>query len=178
MVRGVVTAPFQHYTDSSTFLGVDEDAIRVTGARHVPGRTLNNIGDSVLVLGTSGRVAGQPVIIDGLIRSIGPGTVPTLVDITVAELMTANNGALDARLVRLTRAIIADTLSEGAWFVVVVADSTEPDTARIVIDTLMSPNRSLYAPERGIVSRGVIFPDGTGKWLLRPRPVSGEVVLD
>jgi hypothetical protein len=74
-VRGIVSAPFQTFTDSATFLtGVGN--LRVTSAEHRPGRTGNNLGDSVIVFGTTGTDAGQPVLLNGLIQTVSERPAP------------------------------------------------------------------------------------------------------
>ncbi len=176
VIRGVVTAGFQSFADSATFLTSGGVNLRVTSAEHWPGRNGNNVGDSVIVLGHTGSDRGQPVLLDGKVYTAGVSAAPLVTDLTVAEVRTAKDGALDAALVRVTGATIADTATVAGAFEVRIANGT--DTALVLIDSQLQPTKSLFAPGRGITSRGVLVPDGTGAWYLKPRPVTGEIVVN
>lgn len=175
-VRGVVTAGFQSFTDSATFLATGSTSLRVTSAEHWPGRNGNNVGDSVIVFGHTGSDNGQAVLRDGKVLTIGVGTAPTITDVSVAEVRTASGAALDAALVRVTGATIADTATVAGDFRVRIASGG--DTAVVLIDAKLQPTKSIFGPGRTITSRGVLVPDGAGTWYLRPRPVVGEVVVN
>lgn len=177
-IHGIVTSPLQVFSDSAMFVKSGSRQIRITSAAHRPGRTGNNLGDSVVVLGTTGSDAGQPVLLGGLVLTLGTGPAPVPVDLTVGEAATARGGELDAGLVRMTGGAIADTATVGAeWHVWVTDTLTMNDTTLVVFDALLQVTKSAYVPGRRFTSRGVLIPDGNGSWFLKPRPVSGEVVL-
>lgn len=176
VVRGVVTAGFQSFADSSTFLASGSVSLRITSAEHWPGRNGNNVGDSVIVLGHTGSDNGQPVLLDGKVFTAGVSVAPIVTDVSVAELRTAAGGTLDAALVRVSGATIVDTATVAGAFQVRIANGA--DTALVVIDSQLQANKSIFGPGRGITSRGVLAPDGSGSWYLRPRPLAGEVVVN
>jgi hypothetical protein len=174
-VHGVVTAPMQVFTDQSTFLTDGISHLRVAPSVHRPGRTGNNIGDSVIVLGQLAREHGQPVLRNGEVLTVGTRPPPSLIDVTVAEIGNARGGALDAALVQAPRAMIADTATVGSDFHVRIA--TDPDTATVVFDATLQVAKTNFIPGREMTARGVLVPVAAGSWVLRPRPVAGEVVL-
>jgi hypothetical protein len=170
-VRGIVSSALQYFSDSATFL-TGEANIRVTSAEHRPGRTGNNPGDSVIVFGTTGSDAGQPVLLDGLVATVSERSAPVATDVSVAEANTARDGELDAALVRIGTATVGDTVSVEEEFHVEVA--FEADTVLVVYHPNLLPPKAAFAPGRAIAVRGVLVPNGDGTWHLRPRPVAGE----
>jgi len=174
-VRGRVLAGLQYFTDSSSHLVGGGSALRVTGARHRPGRTGNNPGDSVAVLGTTGRLAGQPVLLGGLVTSLAEGPAPIAVTVTLAEARNAMGGTLDAALVQLPQAAIVDTATNGDAFDVSLA--IDGDTVIVRVDDRLAINPLVFAPTRLVTTRGVLVPVGDGSWVVRPRPVAGELTV-
>jgi hypothetical protein len=174
-VRGRVLAGLQFFADSTSHLIGGGSALRVTGAVHRPGRNGNNPGDSVAVLGTIGRINGQPVLLGGLISSLAEGPAPVAVPVTLAEARSADDGALDAALVQLPQAAIVDTASNGDAFDVWIAVAS--DTVLVRIDAKLEIDPLVFAPTRLMTTRGVLVPVGDGTWVVRPRPVSGELTV-
>ena len=176
-VRGIVQAPLQVYRDSSTFLASGGATIRLPGSRHRPGRAGNNAGDSVLVLGTTGQRDGQPVVLNGLIGTLGvsPPPVPTVV--TIPEARTARGGMLDAALVSVTGAVIVDTLASGPDLLVRIGLATDTTiTTDVIIDSAQNAPRTIFRPGLPITVRGVLVPRGDGTWVLKPRG-GGDVTI-
>jgi hypothetical protein len=170
LVRGKVVAPLQDFRDSSAFLVDTSGALRVTGARPRFGGAGNNIGDSVLVLGTTGQETGQGVLRDGLFLTLSLGVAPLPQIVTVADAITARGGALDAALIQLSNIVIRDTVASGADFIVKVADPATPDvTVSILIDQLLGAPRTLFPPGRTGTFRGVLVPQLDGTWVVKPR---------
>ena len=170
LVRGKVVAPLQDFRDSSAFLVDTSGTLRVTDARPRFGGNGNNIGDSVLVLGTTGQQAGQAVLRDGLFLTYGPGLAPLPQVVTVAEALDAKAGTLDAALVQLSNVVIRDTVASGPDFIVKVADPATPDvTVNVLVDQLLSAPHTDFSPGRTGTFRGVLVPQGDGTWVVKPR---------
>lgn len=176
IVRGIVSSAMQFFRDSASFLAGQGAYLRVTSTSHRPGRDGNNPGDSVSVLGTTGSNAGQPVLLNGLVQSITERPAPVPVEVSVAEVKTARGGELDAALVRVASTTIVDTATVNTDFHVRVAVGT--DTALVVIDAKLQAVPALFVPGRILTTRGVLVPKGDGTWFLKPRPVSGEIIVD
>jgi hypothetical protein len=170
-VRGIVSSALQYFTDSATFLTGDAH-LRVTASEHRPGRTGNNLGDSVVVFGTTGTDAGQPVLLDGLIQTLAERPAPVPFEVTVAEAHTARNGELDAALVRVATATVGDTMSVGEFFHVEIASGA--DTVLVVYDPKLQAPKIAFTPGRAIQVRGMLVPVGNGTWFIKPRIVAGE----
>lgn len=174
-VRGLVTSGLQFHTDAATHI-TGAGNLRVTNATHRPGRTGNNVGDSVAIFGTTGVENGQPVLTNGLVQTLAERPAPVAAEIDVATAIDADGGALDAALVHLLGVTIGDTVTVDDYFHVGIAQ--DADTVLMVIDPLLSPNKASFAPGRGLEVRGVLVANGDGTWYLKPRPVSGEVRFD
>jgi hypothetical protein len=174
-VRGRVLAGLQFFDDSTTHLLGGGSAVRVTGSVHRPGRSGNNPGDSVAILGTTGLLAGQPVLLGGLVTSLAEGPAPVAVPVTLAEARTAQGGALDAALVQLPQAAIVDTATNGDAFDVYLAIAA--DTVIVRVDDRLGINPLVFAPTRLVTTRGLLIPQGNGTWVVRPRPVNGELTV-
>lgn len=170
MVRGLVLSPLQAFRDSTMFLQDGTGALRITSARHRPGRTGNNIGDSVAVLGTTGASLGQPVLLSGLVSSLGQLAAPVPVLVTVAEARTARGGSLDAALVQVTGAKIFDTASVVPDFKVTVSNATDAaDRATALFDSVLQAPPAIFVLGRTITVKGVLVPRGDGTWVVKPR---------
>jgi hypothetical protein len=170
MIRGIVVSALQYFHDSSAFVSDPTGRIRITSARHRAGRTGNNVGDSVLVLGTSGVDHGQPVLLAGLFTSLGATLVPLPVTTTVVGAHNALNGTLDAALVLISGAFIADTLTTGPDFLLRIANPADSTTTTdVLVDSLLGIPRTVWKPGFGITVRGVLVPKGDGTWILKPR---------
>jgi hypothetical protein len=170
LLRSVVTSPLQAFSDSNAFLVDSSGSLRITGSRPRVGAG-NNVGDSVLVVGTTAISLGQHVIADGLfVGTITNGIAPLPKIVSIDDAATAQGGALDAALVQITSFVIRDTVTTGPNFSVTIAspsDSTVTTTVRI--DQLLLLPHSAFSPGRTGLVRGVLMPDGDGAWVLRPR---------
>lgn len=174
-VHGVVTSAMQFHTDQAMHITAGGN-LRITDATHRPGRTGNNVGDSVVVFGTTGAVNGQPVLLNGVVQTISERPAPIADEVDVATARTAQDGALDAALVHIVGATVGDTASVDEEFHVGIAQGA--DTVMMVIDPLLQPNKSSFAPGRTLELRGVLVANGDGTWHIKPRPVGGEVRFD
>lgn len=177
MVRGKVLSAMQYFRDSTSFIKDATGYLRITGSRHRPGRTGNNQGDSVTVLGTTGSSLGQPVLVNGLFASLAEGAAPVAIVVSVADANTAMGGTLDAALVQVTRAKISDTLPQLPDFLVRIADSTNAAVlADVVLDSLLGLNSTFFRPGLTMTTKGVLVPRGNGTWILKPRG-GGDIIL-
>lgn len=169
-VRGIVHSGLQIFRDSSSFMSSNGVSIRITGARHRPGRAFNNPGDSVIVLATTGVRAGQPVLVDGLIATLGVTAAPIPTPITVAEARTAKGGTLDAAFITVVGARIADTVAATPDFLVIIAEVADTSIkTNVLIDAQLNAPRTIFRPGFPITVRGVLVPRGDGTWVIKPR---------
>ena len=176
-VRGRVLSAMQYFRDSTSFIKDATGYLRITGARHRPPRTGNNVGDSVSVLGTTGTRQGQPVLINGLFLSLADGPAPTPIAVSVAEASTAKGGTLDAALVVVTGAKISDTLPALPDFLVRIAEATDAAVLTdVVLDSLIAAPATFFRPGLTITVKGVLLPRGNGTWILKPRG-GGDISL-
>lgn len=170
LIRGTVLSALQYFHDSSAFVSDPSGRIRITGARHRAGRTGNNIGDSVIVVGTTGADHGQPVLVGGLFSSLGTQPIPVPLAATVAQAHDAFGGTFDAGLVVVTGAKLIDSMPSGPDFVVRIADPANAAiTTDVVIDSLLNIPHSVWRPGLNITVKGVLIPRGDGTWILKPR---------
>ncbi len=162
-LRGVVLSPLQVFRDSAAFISDSTGYLRITGSRHRPGRTGNNIGDSVTVLGTTGLREGQPVLINGLFGSLAAGLAPIPVSVSYADARTAKNGTLDAALVEITNGKISDTIPASPDFLVRFASIADPNIkVDALIDQLLNAPHGFFQPGSSFTVRGVLVPKGDG----------------
>jgi hypothetical protein len=177
-VRGKVTVPLQVFRDTSTFITDTSGSIRILSTRTLPGQTGNNYGDSVLVLGTTGRAQGQAVLLNGLVRTVAFGISPIPLVISAADARTARNGSLDAVLVQISNVVISDTASSNPDFLVKVtdpADTTHTPTT-ILVDQLLNAPHSYFRIGASITVKGVLVPLGDGTWVIKPRGGSDLII--
>jgi hypothetical protein len=169
-VRAIVTSPLQAFRDSTAFLVDSSGTLRITGARPRVGNG-NNIGDSVVVFGTSGASLGQNVLTNGLFAgTITAGVAPLPTIVSVVDANSAQGGALDAAFVQITSFVIRDTVAQGTDFVVHIVDPADTSVkTTVLIDQLLSLPHSAFFPGRTGTVRGVLVPVGDGTWVLKPR---------
>jgi hypothetical protein len=178
LVHARVTSPLQAFRDSSAFLFDSSGALRVTGAQAQLGSGGNNIGDSVIVIGTTGQRSGQGVLQNGLFRFIVAGLAPLPRISTITESHTAKGGTLDAALIQLSNVVITDTLTSGPDFMLMVADPADTTVkTSILLDQLLNAPHGVFPPGRTGTFRGVLVPVGDGTWVLKPRN-GADIVLN
>ena len=160
-VHGIVTAGFQSFSDSSMFITLGGASLRITGASHWPGRNGNNVGDSVVVLGTTALDEGQPVLAGGRVLSLAEDFEPVIEEIGVGDIRSGGGGDLDAALVSVTDSEIVDTATVNEDFHVTVVSGA--DTALVVVDGNISIPTDAFAIGRDADWIGLLVPDGQGK---------------
>ena len=167
MITGLVLAGVQSFSDTTSHLRDTSQAVRLTRASVRGGSGGSTPGDSVTVLGTVSSRAGQPTLDRAIITVFSQRPAPIPIQLTTAVAATAQGGTLDADLVRVTNATITDAGPEGVDFRVVVTDGSGPLT--IILDGNTPVNPAAFPVGRVMSARGVLVPDGAGKWRLKPR---------
>jgi hypothetical protein len=133
------------------------------------------IGDSVRMSGIRGARDGQPTLDNVAVFPLSPplgSVVPEVV--TTAAADTADGGRLDAALVRVSDALIADTATVGDDYIATVDDGSGP--LNVVFDGDAALTISPYVPGVRMIVTGVLVPTGAGTWRLKPR-INNDVVL-
>lgn len=174
-IRGLILAGVQSFRDTTSHLADSSGALRLTRVALLGGLTGNTPGDSVSVLGFTSSRAGQPTLDEARISRFNTRPPPIALPVSSGTAATASNGSLDAALVRITGAIISDTITVAPDFQVTVSDGT--GTLRVILDANISFPRTAFAPGRSMNAQGVLVPDGVGGWVFKPRAL-GDVTLN
>jgi len=174
-IRGVILAGVQSFRDTTSHIVDSSGQIRMTRVSLRGGLIGNSPGDSVSVLGVASSRAGQPTIDLAVISRFGQRPAPIPLPVATGTAATASGGTLDAGLVIITGALISDTATAAPDFRVVGSDGTGPVT--VLLDGLINFNRANFRPGRTMNVQGVLVPDGTGAWVLKPRQVSDAQVF-
>lgn len=174
-IRGVILAGVQSFRDTTSHISDSSGQIRLTRVSLRGGQTGNNPGDSVSVLGVASSRAGQPTIDLAVISRFGQRPAPIPLPLSTGTAATASGGTLDAGLVIITGALISDTATVAPDFRVVGSDGSGPIT--VILDGNINFNRVNFRPGRTMNVRGVLVPDGTGSWVLKPRDVGDATVF-
>lgn len=172
--RSVVLAGVQSFRDTTSHVVDSSGALRLTQVSLRGGLTGNSPGDSVSVLGVVSSRAGQPTLDLALITRFGTRPAPIPLQVSTATAATASTGALDANLVQITSATISDTVTDTPDFRVTVSDGS--GSVVVLLDASINFVRSIFRPGRSLNAAGVLVPDGTGGWVLKPRSL-GDVVV-
>jgi hypothetical protein len=90
--------------------------------------------------------------------------------VSTATAATANAGLLDAGLVQITGAIVSDTATVAPDFRITASDGSGSLT--IILDGNLTFFRGNFRVGRSINVKGVLVPDGSGSWTLKPRDPS------
>ena len=174
-VRGVILAGVQSFRDTTSLISDSSGFIRMTRVSLRAGLTGNNPGDSVSVIGLTSTRLGLPTLDNASIARFGVRPAPIPISINTGQAATASNGSLDAALVQLTGAIISDTSTVAPDFRVEASDGS--GTVVIILDGGINFIRSNFRPLRSMNLRGVLVPDGQGKWQVKPRDL-GDVTFN
>ncbi|HEY4099452.1 MAG TPA: hypothetical protein VGM20_01090 [Gemmatimonadales bacterium] len=169
-VRAAVTVPLQTFRDTSTFLVDSTGSIRVLPSRMRSGLGGDNIGDTVLVLAPTGAALGQPILDNGVITPLSAGAAPAPQTVSVTDARTAKGGTLDAALVKVTGAMIQDTVGSSPDFIVRIADPADSTrTVDVLIDAQLNAPHVFFPIGATVTMEGVLVPMGTGTWVIKPR---------
>jgi hypothetical protein len=162
------------FGDTTTHVADTSGQIRLTRVSLRAGLTTTNPGDSVSVIGETSSRAGQPTLDEAAIFRLTTRPAPQPLSVTSGTAANANNGLLDAALVRVTSVLISDSGTVAPDFRVVASDGTGALT--IILDGNLNFARTQFRPGRSINVTGLLVPDGLGGWVLKPREV-GDVTL-
>ncbi len=174
MIRGLVLAGVQSYRDTTSYVQDATGRVRLTRVSLRGGLTGNNPGDSITVIGSISSRAGQPTLDQAIITLLGFRPSPIPFALTTAVAATANGGVLDAGLVQITAATITEATLVAPDLRVVVDDGSGPLT--MILDSQGGFNQAAFIPGRVLNARGILVPDGTGRWQLKPRG-GGDVTV-
>ncbi|MFN0178708.1 MAG: hypothetical protein ACKVZ0_07875 [Gemmatimonadales bacterium] len=174
-LRSIVLAGVQSFRDTTSHVVDSSSAIRLTRVTLRGGLIGNNPGDSVSVIGVVSTRAGQPTLDQAVLTRFATRPPPVPVQASTGTAATAAAGALDANLVQITGAIISDTATIAPDFRVVVSDQS--GDLVILLDGNLNFVRSNFRPGRTVNARGVLVPDGSGAWMLKPREVNDAIAF-
>ena len=180
-VEGVALNSWITFADSTVHMADSTGSIRVTRVQLV------NLfaGNRVRMLGVVGFRDGQPVITNATASVLGDALIPLAPLLSTAIAATADNARLDAALVRVANAVIADTatvvtgipgqLNPGD-FVIHVNDLSGP--LEVVFDRDSGFQLGAFIPGATLNLTGLLVPLPNGRdWRLKPRQPSDVVVV-
>ncbi len=174
-IRGVVLAGVQVFRDTTSYVADSSGSIRLTEVALRGGLVGNTPGDSISALGTISSRLGQPVLARALVGRFGSRPPPVALIVNTVTAASASSGAFDAGLVQVIAALISDTASVSPDFKVTVNDGSGP--LAIILDANAPFLRALFVPGKHVNARGVLVPNGTGGWTLKPRDTADIVVF-
>ncbi|MEX0907489.1 MAG: hypothetical protein WD054_04085, partial [Gemmatimonadota bacterium] len=131
-------------------------------------------GDSVRLIGTTAVRDGQPVLttVTPAVLLAGVG-VPAPDSVSTAEAASADDGALDAALIRVGGTIVgAQTLPNGDM---VVSVNDGSGILEVVLDDAIPFQASQYQTGAVLRATGVLVPTTSGVWQLKPRGTTDAV---
>lgn len=169
-------------TDGRVFLEGSSAYLQAVDVPRLPNIA---VGDSVRILGRTGRQAGQPVLVGDSVPTVilvSRAKVPSAQAVTTGSAATAAGGVLDAALVRISAADITDTATVAGDFHFTANDGSGP--LRVVLRSFLQRTTADLRPDtilRIQSATGMLSPhdDGTGqvRWRLLAR-TGGEVVTE
>jgi len=172
-IEGIALNAWSTFGDSTIHIADATGAIRLT---RIP--AVNIVpGDSIRVLGTLELRSGQPVLAHISAHRIAQTTVPAPHAVSTATAASADGGALDAALVRVTGANIVSIQTAATNDIdVTVNDGSGPLVVRIDRDTNIQTAE--LVPGALLDVTGVLVPNEAGNaWRLKPRS-SSDIQVD
>jgi hypothetical protein len=162
-VQGIVLNGRSTFGDNTVHLSDTSGFIRATRVRAA---TLFP-GDSVRFRGTMRTLDGQPTLDDvtSFILAISEEPDPTEVGTAVAA--SADGGLLDAALVSIADATVADTATVDDDFHVTVDDGS--GVLVVVLDEDVGFDLTPYEPASVVSVTGLLVPADQDIWVLKPR---------
>jgi len=170
-VTGVALHSRATYSDTLLHVVDTSGALRAVRVRP----TVAVAGDSVRLRGRIAERDGQRVLDDVTVYVVGATFIPTAPTINTLTASTADAGVLDASLVRLLDAVVTDTATVAGSLTMTVDDGSGPLT--VLLDRVADIGfRAPFAFGPQVAGTrydlvGVLVPNGSGSWVLRPRAV-------
>lgn len=168
IVKGVMLTGIGIFGDTTAHFADAGGAIRLTQAKNAGPTT--TAGDSVRVIGTVASRDGEVVLTDARVYLFAfAQNPPPQTDVTTQEAATADGGDLDAALVNLSAGgpIGSDTATVDGDYQFTVDDGSGP--VLVVLDQDLPFPLAQFLPGKTLTGRGVLVPDGSGGWVLKPR---------
>lgn len=168
-VEGIALNAWNVFGDSSVAVADSAGAIRIV--KLPPSQVAG--GDSVRILGSVTTRDGEPALLGIAAYFLKSVAAPAPVVITTAQAADAKGGSLDAGLVQVKNAVVQDTSTSLEGDVTITVDDGS-GPADVVLDH-SAPIRVVYqSPLIGqkMDVTGLLIPDGTGHWVLKPRTTS------
>ncbi len=164
-VHGVALNDYGAFGDATVHLSDAMNALRAVGVA----ASAISAGDSVRIVGTLDRLAGQPVLSDAFAFVLGASTVPAPETLSTAAASTARSGARDAALVRIEGATVLDVRRTSTGDDLLIVDDGS-GALEVILDT---SGRFGLVPLPGAIveSSGLLVPSAerAGRWSLKPR---------
>jgi len=163
-VEGVALTSLGVFGDTTTHVADRSAAVRVVRVQPVTQIT----GDSVRLLGTVSTRDGQPVLEDVRIFILAfSRPLPPIETVTTGQAASAAGGRLDAALIKVANVAISDTVTTPDGFVITADDGS--GTLEILLDANIGFVTAGLDPGVAVDATGVLVPNGTGAWVLKPR---------
>lgn len=170
LVHGIVLNDIGTFGNNTLHLRDASGAIRVLAR---PGFV--SAGDSVSVLGRVSILDGQPALVDGVASVFARRTVPPPVEVTPLRAANADNGALDATLVRVGNVTVRDTATLSGGYRLMIGD--EAGTVEVLLDRNAFGVFTPPAMGTAVTITGLLVPANSGgRWLIKPRNSSDITV--
>lgn len=164
-VQAIALNPPELFGDTTVHLVDSSGTVRAT--RIGPGPRFG-AGDSLRLLGRRSTRAGEPTLDNVSVFFLGIGLIPPAPQVSTAAGATAATGTLDAALVRVVDATIADdTATVQGDYRFTADDGSGP--LLVVLDRDARLDTAPYVPGAVIDALGLLVPDGSGVWQLKPR---------
>lgn len=144
-------------------------ALRATRLQSPSDFSVGNLpGDSVRVLGTTGRFRGQPILDNATLYVLNSIiSLPSPLVQTTTAAASAGGGALDAVQVQVRNATLVDTVSADGRSLLRLDDGSGPVDVPIGSGVAFQNNR--FVPGLVVHATGVLVPASRdGAWWLRP----------
>jgi DNA/RNA endonuclease YhcR with UshA esterase domain len=153
------------FGDSTIHVVDSGGALRVTRLSS----TSVTAGDSVRIVGRVSSRHGQPVLVDANAFLLGKASAVSPHAVTTRTAAAARDGELDAGLVRITDAVITDTVTVAGDLNLHVDDGSGQLTIIMDRDARVTPSAPV-TPGAVVDVTGVLIPAESGtSWTLKPR---------
>jgi hypothetical protein len=161
-LNGVALNSLAAFGDKTVHVADASGAIRVVNVAS----SFLLVGDSVRVLAVVGANSGQTVLESVAVTVLGPGTLPEPVLLRTGVAATADDGYLDAALVRVEDALVVLAgATQGSGKVEVVDDGS----GRVLVPVNADQFGEVIKNGDRFDVVGVLVPMSTTSWGIRPR---------